>query len=127
MDDTLNQFRRRLAQINGIKLDEASKDYSSAPARMTNVGSEKYPHMVNTSTKLPLYVKKTKGKTHYVGGFKPPTDTSGTQDVVHKGDHYGHTGKKGTEFGGSKLKSYEFKSPDEKVIWINQHGHINES
>jgi hypothetical protein len=54
MDDTLNQFRRRLAQINGIKLDEAKSKGPSKGPEFLKKQDDSYHNMERASV-LAMY------------------------------------------------------------------------
>ena len=54
----------------GQKTAKAKATGSAAPAKMANIGSEKYPMHVKSSQKLAA--KRDDGSTHHVGGFQPP-------------------------------------------------------
>jgi hypothetical protein len=46
MDNTLNQFRRRLAQINGVKLDEAKSQYATHDSMKSVQFNEGFLHNI---------------------------------------------------------------------------------
>lgn len=97
----------------------------NSPAKMTNMGTAKYPYNVKTSQKLP---GKHEGNTHYVGGFKAPGNGTGDHDVAHNGLHYSYTGKTGTQ-NANGSKAYEYRNTDggtDKRVWVNSKGHLQE-
>jgi hypothetical protein len=109
----------------GKKKGTGSMPGAGSPAKMTNMGTEKYPYNVKTSQKLP---GKHEGNTHYVGGFKAPGNGTGDHDVAHNGLHYSFTGKSGTQ-NANGSKAYEYRNTDggtDKRVWVNSKGHLQE-
>lgn len=109
----------------GKKKGSGAMPGAHSPTKMTNMGTAKYPYNVKTSRKLP---GKHEGNTHYVGGYKAPTDGKGDHDVAHNGLHYSFTGKTGTQFANGS-KAYEYKNTDggtDKRVWVNAKGHLQE-
>lgn len=102
---------------------------SAAKPKMVNVGTEKWPMHVKSSTKLKT--KHADGSTHHVGGFKGPDypenggATKGDVIIHHNGETYSHTGKTGTHMKTGE-KSYEYKAEGDKRAWVSKSGHLQE-
>jgi hypothetical protein len=102
----------------------APKTGSAAPARMTNVGSEKYPLLAKNSDKLAA--KHDDGSTHHVGGFEPPSNGKGDHLVHHDGKLFSFTGKSGkNNKTGEASYEYAHKGDDaESRAWLTHSGHL---
>lgn len=102
----------------------APKTGSAAPARMTNVGSEKYPLLAKTSGELPT--KHADGSTHHVGGFEPPSNGKGDHLVQHDRKLYSFTGKSGKNMKTGEA-SYEYSHQSDsgdRRAWVTHSGHL---
>jgi hypothetical protein len=103
---------------------------SAAPAKMMNVGTEKWPQMAKTSEKLSS--KNNDGFTHHVGGFKAP-DRDEHRNLVRGSDHlihhegklFGFTGKSGKNMKTGE-DSFEYSAGDhqEHRAWVTRSGHL---
>jgi hypothetical protein len=102
----------------------AAKTGSAAPARMTNVGSEKYPLLAKNSDKLAA--KHDDGSTHHVGGFEPPSNGKGDHMVHHDGKLFSFTGKSGKNMKTGEA-SYEYSHQSDsgdRRAWVTHSGHL---
>lgn len=107
-----------------VKKKAAPKTGSAAPARMTNVGSDKYPLHAKTSGELPT--KHADGSTHHVGGFEPPSNGKGDHMVHHDRKLYSFTGKTGKNMRTGEA-SYEYAhhgDAGERRAWVTHSGHL---
>lgn len=101
-----------------------AKTGSAAPARMTNVGSDKYPLHAKTSGELPT--KHADGSTHHVGGFEPPSNGKGDHMVQHDRKLYSFTGKSGknTKTGEASYEYAHHGDSGEHRAWVTHSGHL---
>ena len=106
-----------------------AKTGSEAPAKMVNVGSEKWPLHAKSSEKLSA--PHASGSSHHVGGFKAPEypagggATDGDVLIHHEGKTYSFTGKKGKNIKSGE-DSYEYSNKDDgdRRAWVTRSGHM---
>jgi hypothetical protein len=115
--------RTLLASVN----DEgsAAKTGSAAPAKMSNIGTAKYPMHVKSSDKLGA--KHADGSTHHVGGFEAPSSGKGDHAIHHDGRAFTFTGKAGKNLKSGE-DSFEYSHHDEGKgeehrAWVTRSGH----
>jgi len=94
-----------------VKRSEITSD--SQKAVMTDVGTKKNPLKVKSSV-------SSQGGSYYVPGYSP-SDT----DVSHKGQHYTHTGKRGTIIKTGE-PSKEFQTEGERRVYVSNSGKLYE-
>lgn len=104
----------------------AAKTGSAAPAKMSNIGTAKYPMHVKSSDKLGA--KHADGSTHHVGGFEAPSSGKGDHAIHHDGRAFTFTGKAGKNLKSGE-DSFEYSHHDEGKgeehrAWVTRSGHL---
>lgn len=106
----------RLMKLAGMQLAEAV-----APP-LVNVGSDKWPSLVKQTSKMTT--KSAEGATYKIHDFKAPPD--GDNLVVHGGESYSFTGKKGCN-NKTGAASYEYsRAGTASRAWIDEFGGFQE-
>ena len=101
----------------------AARTGSAAPAKMKNVGTDKWP--LHAKTSEALGAKHPDGSTHHVGGFEPPAHGKGDHLIHHDGKTFGFSGKTGKNMKTGE-DSYEYSAGDtgEHRAWVTHSGHL---
>ena len=101
----------------------ATKTGSAAPAKMKNVGTDKWPLHAKTSDALGA--KHQDGSTHHIGGFEPPAHGKGDHLIHHDGKTFSYSGKSGKNMKTGEA-SYEYRAGDsgEHRAWVTHSGHL---
>lgn len=96
---------------------------SAAPAKMKNVGTDKWPLHAKSSDALGA--KHPDGSTHHVGGFEPPVNGKGDHLIHHDGKTFSYSGKSGKNMKTGEA-SYEYRAGDsgEHRAWVTHSGHL---
>ena len=109
--------------VREVMASNSSKTGSAAPAKMKNVGSEKWPMHAKTSEALGS--KHQDGSTHHVGGFEAPGHGKGDHLIHHDGKTFSYSGKSGKNIKTGE-DSFEYRSGDsgEHRAWVTRSGHL---
>lgn len=101
----------------------STKTGSAAPAKMKNVGTDKWPLHAKSSESLGA--KHPDGSTHHVGGFEPPAHGNGDHLIHHDGKTFGFSGKTGKNMKTGE-DSFEYSAGDtgEHRAWVTRSGHL---
>lgn len=104
------------------------KTGSASKAKITNIGTAKWPMHAKTSERLDK--QHHDGSTHHVGGFVPPVPgANGDHSIQHDGKSYFHTGKSGKHMQTGE-DAYEFRHsgdddrPTDQRVWVTKTGHL---
>ena len=99
------------------------KTGSAAPAKMKNVGTDKWPLHAKSSDALGA--KHQDGSTHHIGGFEPPAHGKGDHLIHHDGKTFSYSGKSGKNMKTGEA-SYEYRAGDsgEHRAWVTHSGHL---
>lgn len=113
----------KLAVRASVTKKTAAKTGSAAPAKMKNVGTDKWPLHAKTSDALGA--KHPDGSTHHIGGFEPPTHGKGDHLIHHDGKTFSYSGKSGKNMKTGEA-SYEYRAGDsgEHRAWVTHSGHL---
>ena len=113
----------KLAVRASVAKQAATKTGSAAPAKMKNVGSEKWPMHAKSSDALGA--KHPDGSTHHIGGFEPPANGKGDHLIHHDGKTFSYSGKSGKNMKTGEA-SYEYRAGDsgEHRAWVTHSGHL---
>lgn len=113
----------KLAVHASVAKKTTAKTGSAAPAKMKNVGTDKWPlHAKSSDT---LGAKHPDGSTHHIGGFEPPAHGKGDHLIHHDGKTFSFSGKSGKNMKTGE-DSYEYSAGDtgEHRAWVTRSGHL---